>query len=156
VRPSVLAAGIRAELTIRSRNVGSIAHQPADFSKVAVRECRGDCVARCQVDQLSPPAVQEDIESDEKLSLCSRRIDEDRHASGCGHQLTQQFQSLCAPCQVSAWLGEARDKPKLDRVQWDPKDDRDRRCRSFGCERSGSPASGTRPSRFDLPRSRSR
>jgi hypothetical protein len=38
------AAGICAELTIRIHNVGSGAHQPADFSKVAVRECRGDRV----------------------------------------------------------------------------------------------------------------
>ena len=57
------------------------------------------------------------------------RIDEHGHASGRGHQLTQQFQPLCRQlgiekidsCQVAARPGEARDKTKPDRVFGDAK-----------------------------------
>jgi hypothetical protein len=51
------AAGIEADLTKRIRDAGSVAHQPADFSKVAVSKCRWDRVARRQVDQLGTPAI---------------------------------------------------------------------------------------------------
>jgi len=44
---------------------------------------------------------------------CIGRIDEHGNASGCGHQLTQQFQPLCHQlgseeidtCEVAAWAG---------------------------------------------------
>src|SRR5262249_44268766 len=45
-------ASVNSELPKRIDNVGSVAHQPADFSKVAVGKCRGDRVARRQIDQL--------------------------------------------------------------------------------------------------------
>ena len=52
------------------------------------------------------------------------RIDEHGNASGCGHQLTQEFQPLCRqlstekidPCQVAARPGEAGDKTEPDRI----------------------------------------
>ena len=50
------AAGIDAELTPRARNVGSVAHQPADFDILAPRVCRGDRVACRKLDQLDTPA----------------------------------------------------------------------------------------------------
>src|SRR5215471_8337841 len=42
------ATGIDAELTIRVREAGSVAHQPAGFWKVALWIDRGDRVARRQ------------------------------------------------------------------------------------------------------------
>src|SRR5262249_11219454 len=50
-------AGVNSELPKRIDNVGSVAHQPTDFSKIAVGKCRGDRVARCQIDQLGTPTV---------------------------------------------------------------------------------------------------
>ena len=44
-------------LTKRIRQAASVAHQPADFSTVTVGKCRGERVARRQVDQLRTPAV---------------------------------------------------------------------------------------------------
>ena len=64
--PSEDAAGIDADLTPRIRNVGSVAHQPAGFSKFAVRKCRGDLVERRQLNQLDTPAGEESIATDEE------------------------------------------------------------------------------------------
>ena len=75
------AAGIDADLTIRIRNVGSVAHQPADFGIFARRICRGDRVARRQVDQLDTPAGEEGVGADEEgvgplaRKSCEGRID---------------------------------------------------------------------------------
>src|SRR5262249_6601092 len=46
------ATGICADLTKRIRQAASVAHQPAGYDIVTHRICRGDCVARRQVDQL--------------------------------------------------------------------------------------------------------
>ena len=75
------------------------------------------------------------------------RIDEHGHASGCGHQLTQEFQPLryqlasekIDPCQVAARPGEAGDKTKPDRVFADDEDDGDRRGCRLGGERPAGP-----------------
>jgi hypothetical protein len=40
------ASGIDADLTPRIRNVASVAHQPADFGRFAVRKYRGEPVVR--------------------------------------------------------------------------------------------------------------
>src|SRR5262249_6224437 len=72
------------------------------------------------------------------------RIDQHGNASGFGHQLVQQPQPFghhlgrekIDPRQVSARPGEAGDQTKLDRVVADAEDDRDRRGRGFGRERS--------------------
>jgi hypothetical protein len=74
------------------------------------------------------------------------RIDEHGHPSGCGHQLTQEFQPLCRqltneeinPCQVAAWPREAGDKTKPHRVFGDGEDDGDRRGCRLGCKRSSA------------------
>jgi hypothetical protein len=60
------AAGIEAALAPRIHNVGSIVHQPADFGKIPHGICRGQRVARRQLDQLSTPAVKEGIEAYEE------------------------------------------------------------------------------------------
>src|SRR5260370_782972 len=60
------------------------------------------------------------------------RIDERRYASGCGHQLVQEFQPLCRQLiiekvdarRVATWPGEAGNKAEPDRVFADIKDDR--------------------------------
>src|SRR5260370_17865005 len=57
LRPLEDAADINADLTKCILNVASVAHHPADLSKVAVRKYRGERVARCQVDHLGTPAV---------------------------------------------------------------------------------------------------
>jgi len=49
------SGGVDADLMIRIRNVGSVAHQPADFRELAARKCHGDRVARRQVDQSGTP-----------------------------------------------------------------------------------------------------
>ena len=75
------------------------------------------------------------------------RIDEHGNASGCGHQLAQEFQPLCGqlatekidPCQVAARPGEAGDKTKPDRVFADDEDDGDRRGCRLGRERRNVP-----------------
>ena len=75
------------------------------------------------------------------------RIDEHGHASGCGHQLTQEVQPLCRqltiekidPCQVAARPGEAGDKTKPDRVFVDDEDDGDRRGCRLGRQRQTLP-----------------
>src|SRR5215472_14904116 len=45
LRPLEDAANINADLTICILNVASVAHQPADLTKVAVRKYRGERVA---------------------------------------------------------------------------------------------------------------
>ena len=75
------------------------------------------------------------------------RIDEHGNTSGCGHQLTQEFQPLCRQLgrekidarQVAARPGEARDKTKPDRVFGDTEDDGDRRGCCLGRERRDNP-----------------
>ena len=75
------AAGIDADLTTRIRNVGSVAHQPAGFGIFARRICRGDRVARRQLDQLDTPAGEEGVGADEEgvgplaHKSCEGRID---------------------------------------------------------------------------------
>ncbi len=75
------AAGIDADLTIRIRNVGSVAHQPAGFGKFTRRICRGDRVARRQSGQLDTPAGEEGVAADEERvgplahKSCEGRID---------------------------------------------------------------------------------
>ena len=76
------------------------------------------------------------------------RIDEHGNTNGLGHQVMQQPQPLGRHLagekidagRVAAGPGEAGDKTKLDRVFADAEDDRDRRCCSFGRERSGRDA----------------
>src|SRR5262249_52956089 len=58
--------GVGAGLTPRVRNVGSVAHQPADFGRLAVRKRSWDCVARRQIDQLDSPAGEKGVAGDEK------------------------------------------------------------------------------------------
>ena len=73
------------------------------------------------------------------------RIDEHGNTNGLGHQLMQESQPLghhlldekIDAGRVAARPGEAGDKTKLDRVFADAEDDRDRRGRSFGRDRSG-------------------
>jgi hypothetical protein len=77
------------------------------------------------------------------------RIDEHGNPSDRGHQLTQEFQSLCRqltkeniyPRQVAARPGEAGDKTESYRVFADGEDDGDRR----GCRlgRNADPADAT-------------
>ena len=75
------AAGIDADLTIRIRNAGSVAHQPADFGISRDRISRRDRVARRQVDQLDTPAGEEGVGADEERvgplarKRCEGRID---------------------------------------------------------------------------------
>ena len=76
------------------------------------------------------------------------RIDEHGNTNSLGHQLMQESQPLghhlldekIDAGRVAAGPGEAGDKTKLDRVFGDTEDDRDRRCCSFGRERSGRAA----------------
>ena len=64
--------------------------------------------------------------------------------SGCGHQLAQQLQPLCAnlgiekidTCQVAARPGEAGDETDRDRVSGNGEDNRDRRGRGLGRKRA--------------------
>src|SRR5262245_27510699 len=75
------AAGIDADLTKRIRNVGSVAHQPADFGKLTRGICRGERVARRQVDQLGTSVSKKNGEADEygvwpvAHKSCEGRID---------------------------------------------------------------------------------
>ena len=74
------------------------------------------------------------------------RIDEQGYASGCGHQLTQEFQALCHQlsiektdtCHIVARPGEAGDKTKPDRVLTDAEDDWYRCGSRLGGQRSSS------------------
>ena len=59
------AAGIDSNMTKRIRRVGSVTHQPADFGKLTQGICRGERVARRQVDQLGTPANKKNVEADE-------------------------------------------------------------------------------------------
>src|SRR5262249_3190635 len=52
-------AGIDAELTPRVRDVGCVAHEPADCGVVTPRIRRGNRVARRQVGQLDTPGGEE-------------------------------------------------------------------------------------------------
>src|SRR5215831_8289525 len=75
------AAGIDADLTKCIRRVASIADKPANFSEVAVCKCRGDRVARRQIDQLEAAANEKAIAADEKRvgplahKSCKGRVD---------------------------------------------------------------------------------
>src|SRR6266536_2027481 len=60
------AAGINADLTPRVPKIASVAHQPADFGKLAPRICGGNRVARRQIDQLETTAGEEGVDVDEK------------------------------------------------------------------------------------------
>ena len=60
------AAGVDAGLTIGIRDIGSVAHQPADLGIGARCICRGDPMMRRQVDQLDAPAVEEGVAGDEE------------------------------------------------------------------------------------------
>ncbi len=60
------AACIDAELTPCISDVGSVAHQPADFGDFARGPCDGNRVARCHCRQLNPPAVEEAVGADEQ------------------------------------------------------------------------------------------
>ena len=54
--------------------IGAVAHSPADFGGLAVRKTRRDRVARREVDQLSPPTVQETSRPTKSASDRSRTI----------------------------------------------------------------------------------
>src|SRR5262245_62452892 len=75
------AAGIDARLTKRIHNVSSVAHQPAGFGKFTQVICRGERVARRQVDKLGTPANTKNVEADEDgvgplaHKSCEGRID---------------------------------------------------------------------------------
>jgi hypothetical protein len=58
--------GIDADLTISIRQTRSVAHQTADFNKLAHPVYRGDRVARCQMGQLDTPASEKRAAADEK------------------------------------------------------------------------------------------
>ena len=61
------ATGIDADLTIRIRNVGSVAHQSAGFGKVTNSSMlRGLCLVRRCVGQLNTPVVEEGVAADEE------------------------------------------------------------------------------------------
>ena len=72
------------------------------------------------------------------------RIDQHGYSDRLGHHVMQKPQPLLHHLvgekidagRVAARPGEARDKTKLDRVLGDTEDDRYRRCRSFGRNRS--------------------
>jgi hypothetical protein len=72
---------IDADLTICVLNGGSVAHQPADFGIFALRICRGDRVARRQVNQLDTPLVEKGAGADKRRigalahDSCEGRID---------------------------------------------------------------------------------
>ena len=76
------------------------------------------------------------------------RIDEDRDAGHCGHQLAQQLQPLghqlaeekVDPRQVAAGPGEAGDEAQLDGVFGDRKHDRNSRGRRLGRDGRGGAA----------------
>src|SRR5262245_6481103 len=59
------AAGVDPDLTKRIHNVGSVTHQPADFGKLTQGICRGERMARRQIDQLSTPANKKNVDADE-------------------------------------------------------------------------------------------
>jgi hypothetical protein len=71
-------------------------------------------------------------------------IDKHSHATGCGHQLTQEFHPFCRQFgsenietrQIAAWPSDASDETEPDRVFGDAEDDGDCRCRGLGSERS--------------------
>src|SRR5262249_52120435 len=75
------ATGICADLTKRIRQAASVAHQPAGYDIVTHRICRGDCVARRQVDQLDPSADEKRVGANEECvgplahQTCEGRID---------------------------------------------------------------------------------
>src|SRR5262249_51750372 len=60
------AAGIDANLTIRIRNVGSVAHQTAGFWKVTHTKRRRNGIARRQVCKLYPPDGEIGVATDKK------------------------------------------------------------------------------------------
>ncbi len=60
------AAGIGADLAIGIRHACTIAHQPAGFGEIAHPICRGQRVARRQVDQLDAPFGEKGVEADEQ------------------------------------------------------------------------------------------
>jgi len=66
LRPFEDATGVDSRLTPRIRNVGSVAHQPAGFDKLALRKCRGELVERRQLNDLDTPAHEERIAADEE------------------------------------------------------------------------------------------
>src|SRR5262249_6523244 len=75
------APGIDSALTNPILQVASVAHQPAGFDIVPLRICRGDGVARREVDQLDPPADEKGVGADEERigplshKSCEGRID---------------------------------------------------------------------------------
>src|SRR5262249_60541745 len=61
-----LTTGIGADLTIRIRKTGSVAHQPADFGKITQGISRDDRVASRQVCQLDASADEKGVAADKK------------------------------------------------------------------------------------------
>ena len=53
------AAGVDADLTIRIRDAGSVAHQAAGLDELAILIDRGQRMASRQCDELFAPAVEE-------------------------------------------------------------------------------------------------
>src|SRR6476646_273784 len=90
---------------VRIRNVGSITHQPADFSDVTRTGCHRDCMPRCHVGKLHPPAVEKYILAYEQSvgplahKSCEGRIN---LAAGAGGQdLDLQSDGASSRFQVS-------------------------------------------------------
>src|SRR5262249_50077719 len=75
------ASDIDTSLAPRIRNVRSVRHQPAGFGIVTDRIYRGDAMARRQVDQLNPTAIEEGVATEKKrfgplvYKSCESRID---------------------------------------------------------------------------------
>ena len=75
------AAGIDADLTPRIDNVAPITHEAAGFRQKTVRICRGERMARSQIDQLDTSAVEKGVATDEERigplprKICEGRID---------------------------------------------------------------------------------
>ena len=78
-------------------------------------ESRIDLAAGAGVEDLylQPDGASSWFQIAHHLGSGTGRVDERGHTSGCGHQLTQEFQSLCSqltrkkiyPCQVSVRPG---------------------------------------------------
>src|SRR5262249_60574605 len=61
LRPFEETTGVDSRLTPRIRNVGSVAHQPAGFDKLALRNCSGELVNRRQLNAFVTPGHEEGI-----------------------------------------------------------------------------------------------
>jgi hypothetical protein len=100
LRPLQDATGINADLTIRIRNVGSVAEQPTGYGKVASPVYRRDRMARRQVDQLDTPIIEKGVAADEKrvrplaYEGCEGRID---LAAGAGVENLNFASRWCEP-----------------------------------------------------------